>query len=131
MTRRFRFGAHACFGFRPLDVMAMIVSILVVVSSVWAVPTGNAAVVSIQSAEGDYLYPIDSSRIVSITGPLGTTEVEIRDGAVRVASDPGPLQICVIQGWIESPGQWLACLPNRVLVQIIGEPDSGPDGVAF
>ena len=111
--------------------MAMLVSIVVVALSVQAVPQGDATLVSVRSEEGDYLYPIDSDRVFVVSGPLGETEVEIRDGLVRVASDPGPLQICVLQGWIESPGQWLACLPNQVFVQITGEPDGGPDGVAF
>ncbi|MFW6293080.1 MAG: NusG domain II-containing protein, partial [Spirochaetota bacterium] len=116
---------------RPLDAMAMLVSIVVVALSMQAVPQGDATLVSVRSEAGDYLYPIDSDRVFVVSGPLGETEVEIRDRLVRVASDPGPLQICVLQGWIESPGQWLACLPNQVFVQITGEPDDGPDAVAF
>ncbi|MEW5786529.1 MAG: NusG domain II-containing protein [Pseudomonadota bacterium] len=56
------------------------------------------------------------NRIIEVTGPLGTSRVEIRDGRVRVAADPSPRQLCVRQGWIP-PGGGVVCLPNRVSVE--------------
>ncbi len=56
------------------------------------------------------------NRILPVPGPLGVTLVEIRDGRVRVKSDPGPRQVCVKQGWL-APGQAALCLPNRVSVE--------------
>jgi hypothetical protein len=56
------------------------------------------------------------NRTVDIPGPLGPSRVEIRDGRVRVASDPSPRQLCVRQGWIP-PGGAVVCLPNRVSVE--------------
>jgi hypothetical protein len=56
------------------------------------------------------------NRTLDVTGPLGVTEVEIRDGRVRVKSDPGARQLCVRQGWI-APGEAAICLPNRVSVE--------------
>ena len=34
------------------------------------------------------------NRRIDIRGPLGYSRIEIRDGRVRVASDPGPRQLC-------------------------------------
>ncbi|MEW5770641.1 MAG: NusG domain II-containing protein [Pseudomonadota bacterium] len=56
------------------------------------------------------------NRSLSVTGPLGESLVEIRDGRVRVAADPSPRQLCVKQGWIP-PGGAAVCLPNRVAVE--------------
>ena len=56
------------------------------------------------------------NRQIEIKGPLGLSRIEIRDGRVRVASDPGPRQLCVRQGWIP-PGDAAVCLPNRVSVE--------------
>ncbi|MFZ5485229.1 MAG: NusG domain II-containing protein [Pseudomonadota bacterium] len=53
---------------------------------------------------------------IAVPGPLGDTLVEIRNGRVRVKSDPGPQQRCVRQGWL-MPGQVAVCLPNRVSVE--------------
>ncbi len=56
------------------------------------------------------------NRNIEVPGPLGTSRIEIRDGKVRVAADPGPRQLCVRQGWIP-PGGAVVCLPNRVSVE--------------
>ena len=56
------------------------------------------------------------NRRIEIQGPLGISRVEIRDGRVRVADDPGPRQLCVRQGWIP-PGGAAVCLPNRISVE--------------
>ncbi len=56
------------------------------------------------------------NRVIEVAGPLGVSRVEIRDGRVRIAADPSPLQLCVRQGWIP-PGAAAVCLPNRVAVE--------------
>lgn len=56
------------------------------------------------------------NRLIDVPGPLGITQVEIRDGRVRVKADPSPRQLCVRQGWL-APGETALCLPNRVSVQ--------------
>ncbi|KAF0103000.1 MAG: hypothetical protein FD187_1713 [bacterium] len=56
------------------------------------------------------------NRVIEVAGPLGISRVEIRDGRVRIAADPSPLQLCVRQGWIP-PGAAAVCLPNRVAVE--------------
>lgn len=58
---------------------------------------------------------------VSVPGPLGNTEIEILEGVVRVAKDPGPRQLCVNQGWLSRPGQIAICLPNRVSIEVLGK----------
>ncbi len=83
--------------------------------------------VQVQSDEGQFVYPLGVNRIVTMEGPLGETVIQIHDSRVRVLSDPGPQQICVNQGEIAQPGQWLACLPSHVFVAITGAPD--PDAV--
>ncbi|CUA85032.1 MULTISPECIES: NusG domain II-containing protein [Gulbenkiania] len=59
-------------------------------------------------------------RTVTVPGPLGSTRVEIRAGRVRVASDPGPRQYCVRQGWLTRAGDTALCLPNAVRVELGG-----------
>jgi hypothetical protein len=56
------------------------------------------------------------NRQIEVRGPLGISRIEILAGRVRVASDPGPRQLCVLQGWIP-PGGAAVCLPNRVSVE--------------
>jgi len=66
-------------------------------------------------------YPLTEDRILKIRGPLGLTEIEIRDGRVRVKASPCRNKICMRQGWISHSGEALICLPNRVIVYVYGE----------
>ena len=55
-----------------------------------------------------------------VSGPLGTTRIEIRGGQVRVLSSPCPLKLCQRAGWIGSAGEMIVCLPNEVVVRMPG-----------
>ena len=63
---------------------------------------------------------LNQQRTLEITGPLGITTVIIDHGRVRVASDPGPRQYCVKQGWLTQAGEVAMCLPNQVSVELLG-----------
>ena len=111
---------------RLLDWMALFLAAISVASISFAVYSSGAAdgppSVSIQATEGHFEYPLGQDRMVTFIGPIGKTVVQIQEKRVRVLSDPGPKQICVEQGAISSPGDWLACLPNHVFIKITGRP---------
>jgi len=87
----------------------------------WGERGGEAEAVRIWAGEEEYArYPLDQPRRVEVPGPLGTTVVEIAEGGARVIADPGPRQICVRAGRLDTPGDQALCLPNRVTVEIIG-----------
>lgn len=56
---------------------------------------------------------------VRIQGPLGSSVVEFAAYRVRVASDPGPRQYCVQQGWLSHAGEIAICAPNLVTVEMV------------
>ena len=49
---------------------------------------------------------------------LGRMLLEIKEGRIRVRESDCPRKICVNTGWIKTPGQVIACVPNKVLVEI-------------
>lgn len=65
-------------------------------------------------------FPLDRARVVAVPGPLGITRVEIQPGRARVASDPGPRQYCVRQGWLSRAGAVAICAPNEVSLALTG-----------
>ncbi|MFP4643419.1 MAG: NusG domain II-containing protein [Spirochaetales bacterium] len=106
---------------RLLDYVAFVLAVgIIALFSVIAASGGEGEQVAIESDEGDFVYPLNTDREFTLRGPIGTTDVQIKDGRVRVVEDPGPQQICVRQGWIERSGEWLACLPSHVFIQIEG-----------
>ena len=95
-------------------------------------PGKGRAEVTITGKDGEWVYPLSPDREVPVAGPLGTTLVEIRAKAVRIEDSPCPNKTCIAAGAISSPGQWLACLPNRVFVRVEGgRTDEGVDAGVY
>jgi hypothetical protein len=80
------------------------------------------------------IYHLDSpGRTVMVQGPLGTSEVEIREGKVRMLFSPCPNRTCQKAGWISRQGQVICCLPNKILIRISGDeadPSLHLDGIS-
>lgn len=82
---------------------------------------GQAAVVHLENNVVATL-PLEEETEYSVMGPLGETIIQVKSGKVRVISDPGPQQLCVLQGWISRAGDSLVCLPNQIIIHIPGSP---------
>lgn len=75
-------------------------------------------------------YPLHEDRKVDVQGPLGVTEVEIRDGRACVVSSPCPHKVCVHMGEIGSEGGLIACVPNKVVIKVGRGHPEGLDAVS-
>jgi hypothetical protein len=64
--------------------------------------------------------PLSRDQIISVPGPLGVSQIAIRNLQARIASDPSPRQYCVRQGWLKLSGEIAVCLPNQVSVELSG-----------
>jgi hypothetical protein len=119
---------------KVVDVIIIVFALTVSVFSavlVYAGPVRQKEIV-IQGAGGSWVFPPDAEEIVSVAGPLGTTAIELRGGRARVLSSPCTNQLCVAAGTIHGHGQWIACLPNKVLVRVEAQDDGEKlDGTAW
>ena len=92
--------------------------------------TGSGeAVLEITSGSSVYgIYPLNEDREISIEDK---NTVVIKDGQVYMADADCPDKLCVNSRPISSRGQSIVCLPNRVVLKIIGaeEPDDVPDAI--
>ena len=61
----------------------------------------------------------------------GRMSMEIKQGRIRVKESDCPRKICVNTGWIKTPGQVIACVPNKVLVEIKSAGSPFLDAVAY
>ena len=57
---------------------------------------------------------------IEVPGAMGISLITIENRKVRIASDPGPRQYCVRQGWLKQAGEIALCLPNQVSVELVG-----------
>lgn len=118
---------------KPLDFVIIAVSCAAVIaSSVFAVSgRGREGEGIVKSDAGEFIYSLDRQGTVEHEGPLGTTTILIQDGSIRVTDSPCRDKTCIAKGTLSNPGDWTACLPNRVFVQVkaVDEGD-GPDTVS-
>ena len=70
---------------------------------------------------GEIFAELDLSRNreINVPGPLGMTTIRVFERRVRVVSDPGPRQYCVLQGWLARAGEIAICAPNEVSVEVL------------
>jgi hypothetical protein len=54
----------------------------------------------------------------NIEGKKGQAIVETKGLKVRMLEAPCPDQICVNQGWIDSPRQTIVCVPNEIVIYL-------------
>lgn len=72
--------------------------------------------------------PLSEDRSVLLPGPLGETQLQIRDGRARILASPCPHKVCLGMGGVFRSGQLIACVPNRLIVSIQGEDErEAPD----
>jgi len=79
---------------------------------------GGRSTVNLKGEGGEWVFPLDAVETMSVSGPLGDTVIEISGSAARIVSSPCQNQTCVAAGALHAPGQWAACLPNRVMLYV-------------
>ena len=47
--------------------------------------------------------------------------IEINNNRVRVKKEESPLHYCSMQGWVDSVAKPIVCLPNAVIITIMGQ----------
>ncbi len=107
---------------KPGDWLTILLGLTACASSfplAWQIGVAEKAVVRLG---GEVFSELDLTRDrrIEVPGPLGITTVVVDRRRARVASDPGPRQYCVRQGWLARPGEIAICAPNQVSVEIQG-----------
>lgn len=73
------------------------------------------------------LQVVDGS-VVTIPLKQGKAQLEVKGGAVRLLPMPDsvcPRQICSHTGWIRRGGETIICVPNRLVIRLIGSDQNG------
>ena len=112
---------------KPFDFFITVPALGAVIASFFFVYSspGDHGSVCLKSDTGEWVFPADACETVNVTGPLGVTVIEISGGSAHITASPCINQTCVTGGVVRSPGQWLACLPNRVMLYITPSSENG------
>lgn len=79
--------------------------------------TVNGKVVEMLDLKKDTEFEIESSE----RGTKGSNHLIIKDGEAWISEASCPDKICVYQGKISREGEMIVCLPNLVIVRIMGK----------
>jgi hypothetical protein len=115
-------------GLAPGDVGITALALAVVLFSavrVYAPGSGVPRVVLEGEGGRRWEFPLDAAETVTVSGPLGDTIVELRGKQARIIASPCAGQTCVAAGAIRNHGQWIACLPNQVMVSVRSDAAKG------
>jgi hypothetical protein len=107
-----------------LVVLGLLLAALAGSAWVAAAPPGQRVLVS-DGSHVVFAAPLDAPREVDLAGPLGTTRLVITADGARITASPCALKACMGMGPARRPGDLLACLPNRILVEIEGDREEG------
>ena len=88
--------------------------------------TGSNAVVTVRTADGEEIYPLNKDGVFSLNG--GTNTLVIENGEAWVSEANCPDKICMGMGKISKNGEFIACLPNQVIIVVEGGEESPIDG---
>ncbi len=64
---------------------------------------------------------MDQDRDVTVQGRLGTTIIRIDENGARFIGSPCTDKKCVKSAPIEDAGEIAVCVPNRVMIRVLGE----------
>ena len=105
---------------------------LLIVSNVITNKAKGDVLYAIVTIEGKQKFKLDMNKDAELvlkpekySSLLGEMIIEIKDKRVRVKKEESPLHYCSMQGWIDSVAKPIVCLPNSVVVTIMGQ--SAPD----
>ena len=66
----------------------------------------------------------------TVDGALGDVVIEVKNKKVRVKEENSPKNICSKEGYIGDSSRTLICLPNKIIIKIVGESEE-IDGVVY
>jgi len=92
-------------------------------------PQGTSLVL-IRGDAGEWVYPLNAEETIVLKGPIGDTTVRIHGNSAWIESSPCDNYTCIAVGSVSKQGEWVACLPNNVLLIIHGIND-GVDGITW
>lgn len=89
---------------------------------------GAVAVVTVKGEEVGR-YALSQNRRIEIKGIIGSNYLRVEDGMVWMEEAVCPDHYCIRQGKTTKAGEQIICLPNGIVVEILGGEERGLDGI--
>jgi hypothetical protein len=107
-------------GDKILVVLILVIGIGGLFAINWFKQPGERVVIEVNGQEVQRL-DLDRSQEIVVKGPIGETRIKIDRGAVQVLASDCSEKICVLTGKIRHAGEMIVCVPNKVVVKVVGK----------
>lgn len=110
---------------KPVKIAVGLLSAVVALCAVGLLMPKEKGVIARITQDGKVLYEIQLNEVPGpqtyhVNGETGYNTVLVQQGHVRMMEASCPDQVCVNQGWISDNALPIVCLPNKVIIEIIG-----------
>ena len=73
----------------------------------------------------------NNEETIKVVSASGTNIIQISKGKAHILEADCPDKVCIKDGYIDNPSKILVCLPNKVVVQVIGNSKQMTDDNAY
>lgn len=64
--------------------------------------------------------PLSQNQMYEVDGKLGVVQIVVQDNGVMVEKETSPKHYCSKQGFIYHANEMIVCLPNELVIKIVG-----------
>lgn len=107
---------------KPLDYLFIFIFLLCVIGSFfWAFQGKSVSPkLLVETPHEKWIYDLQLDGFYEFSGIIGKTGVVIENGEARVIDSCCPNKTCLASTPISKVGEWIACLPNKIILRIEG-----------
>lgn len=73
----------------------------------------------------------NNEETIEVITSLGKNVIQISKGKAHISEADCPDKVCIKDGYIDNPSKILVCLPNKVVVQVIGNNKQATDDNSY
>lgn len=122
------------FRLKPFDIVFVLIFLIVIFLSffnLFSKKNEKAAELFVQTPSEKFIYSLSKDGIYKFKGLLGESSIQVESGKAKFIDSPCENKNCIQSGEISTHGQWAACLPNGIFINIEGKSkESGFDAVS-
>lgn len=64
---------------------------------------------------------LSKDQVLSLHGRLGESLITVKDRRIRFTHSPCKGKVCIHSGWLADEGDFTACLPNQISIELKGK----------
>lgn len=92
-------------------------------------PEGSFVQIEVEG-ETVAVVPMDQPGDITVTGRLGRTTIRIDEHGARFIDSPCADKKCISSAPVRDAGEIAVCVPNRVMIRVLGDNSEGTDFIS-